>query len=771
MFRTYINFFCFSFILGTFPLLWLKSLYFYNFICLIAVLSVFVILVTIKIVKIKSTTIIIFFIFIFSFFLAGFIATEKSDHYLQNIKPYIDKTISIEGRIISLDFSGNFALLKTPPFTAIQVYKINNHYLKKSFRMNVLWNNKPVTSIGESWRFKVATRVIHSNLNEGGFDLQRFYLSKQELLTGSIKSATFLDRSFSLRQIIAAPLIKFLSLSEYPDLILALGLGDRTLLTKKHSILLFETGVIHLLAISGMHILLVFFLSSSLIAFLQKKLKIKMILYWMPIVGGLCITLFYGWLTGLSPPTQRALLALTFWILLKFFNFSCSNWLKLFYIIFLLILFDPLIILSESFWLSCYAVFCLIFISHFLNFSFNHSSKILRYLVHLCFLQILLTILLLPIQVIIFSGFSLTSIPANLIAIPIISLFVFPLILILLITYQLSCLYFFSLFILCCIDQALHFLFRILHYLSNYWITIPDDIFILAFMGWIFILLYRFNRLYQYLPLLLIMLLICLLPQFKKSKYSWRLDQIDIGHGLAIVISKDKKAIVYDTGASTENGTKAERTLIPFLEYHNLKLDKIIISHQDNDHIGGLDELKKKYPDHQLVSSSASLTNQIDCIAGTIFYWQDLKISVLWPLKLAALAQNPDSCVIQIDDGKHKVLLTGDLEAKQELYLARQSQSMLAANILQVPHHGSKTSSTYALLSQVKPDIALISTSRYNQWKLPAISRLERYDELNIPHLNSARSGQISIYFYPKKYEVIEYRSKIKPRWYHDWFG
>lgn len=769
---------CFAFILGNFPLLWLASLSFYHLFCLSSFIFVLTLLVCryslffLSPIKLKTPLFIYhLLLLVLTFSFSGLVATNRSHTYLQNIKPYIDKNIIVEARIQSLDFSDYFNLSQKNQMTTIEVYKIKHIALKKPLIMHVFWNDKTPTFIGQSWLFKIKTKVVHALLNEGGFDTQRFYLSRQELLTGTIKEAQLLHSTYSLRQAIATPFLYFLNLSDYPDLILALGFGDRSLLTKAHKTLLFETGVIHLLAISGMHIILVFFLIFTLITFLQKQLKIRFCLYWLPILIAFFVAIFYGWLTGLSPPTQRALLALTFWLLFKAFHISCSNWHKLLYIVFLLLFLDPLMILSESFWLSCYAVFCLLFIAHIFPVSFRSTSKIARYLLNLLFLQVTLTFLLLPIQIFLFQGFSLASIPANLIAIPIISCFVFPLILILLVTSQLSCLYYLTLLILLFIDQGLHLLFKLLHYLSSYWIDVPATFMLCSFLGWVILLFYRFNLFHHYWLFFLGFVLIGILPFFKQPKYSWRLDQIDIGHGLAIVISKNGKALLYDVGASTETGSKAERTLIPFLKQHQLKIEQIIISHQHDDHVGGLASVQKIAPNAKLMSSSSSLNNDTDCVAGSILNWQGLKITVLSPTQLTELPQNPDSCVIQIDDGHYKILLTGDLEAKQEFALVQHSKALLKADILQVPHHGSKTSSTYTFLTQVKPKIALISTARYNPWHLPAKSRLERYNELNIPYFNSAQSGQISILFSPQNYEVLEYRSKIKPRWYHDWFG
>jgi len=110
------------------------------------------------------------------------------------------------------------------------------------------------------------------------------------------------------------------------------------------------------MAISGMHILLVFGLCCTLLKILMFFIPQRFIYFFIPIIIAWLAALFYAWLTGLNPPALRAMLALSIWIYLRFKNSQISAWQKLNRIIALLLLFDPLMILSESFWLSCYAV-------------------------------------------------------------------------------------------------------------------------------------------------------------------------------------------------------------------------------------------------------------------------------------------------------------------------------------------------------------------------------------------------------------------------------
>lgn len=125
-------------------------------------------------------------------------------------------------------------------------------------------------------------------------------------------------------------------------------------------------------------------------------------------------------------------------------------------------------------------------------------------------------------------------------------------------------------------------------------------------------------------------------------------------------------------------------------------------------------------------------------------------------------ADNPHSCVILVDDGKHSVLLTGDAEAKNEQIFAR---TLGKIDVLQVGHHGSKTSTSEYLLSQVRPDLAIISSGRWNPWKFPHYSVTERLQRYKSAVENTAISGQVRVNFFQDRLEIQQARTEFSP-WY-----
>ncbi|MGL4859080.1 MAG: DNA internalization-related competence protein ComEC/Rec2, partial [Enterobacteriaceae bacterium] len=226
----------------------------------------------------------------------------------------------------------------------------------------------------------------------------------------------------------------------------------------------------------------------------------------------------------------------------------------------------------------------------------------------------------------------------------------------------------------------------------------------------------------------------------------------------------------YDTGNAWPGGSMAQLEILPYLRWRGLIVDSIIISHQHQDHVGGLSELLAVWPRSQVITSSSSIAGQT-CIQGRQWRWQGLQLEVLWPPRPVPHAVNPDSCTVRITDGQHTLLLTGDLELAQEKQLVATLRHKLTSTILQVPHHGSQTSSSSLLLRTVQPQLALNSTARYNPWNLPAKKVTERYQKQRIRWYSTAQEGQLTLLFYRQHWKLERFRQDVQKRWYHAWFG
>ncbi|MGL4713387.1 MAG: DNA internalization-related competence protein ComEC/Rec2, partial [Shewanella sp.] len=251
----------------------------------------------------------------------------------------------------------------------------------------------------------------------------------------------------------------------------------------------------------------------------------------------------------------------------------------------------------------------------------------------------------------------------------------------------------------------------------------------------------------------------------------WAMHLLDVGQGLAVVIEKDGRGLIYDTGASFgDDFSYAARVILPFLKAKGIQeIDYIIISHSDNDHAGGAAVLMHAYPKSGVITDMAGFGGQ-DC-RPRVIQWQGLSLNLLSPSQV--LTGNNGSCVIRINDDWQSLLLTGDIEKQTEMSLLSRALSgeyTLQSEVLVAPHHGSKTSSTAAFIDAVAPKLVLFPAGFANRWGFPIPTVVERYQQREITHLTTGIEGQISVIFQQSEREVKTYRGDLAPFWYNSLF-
>jgi competence protein ComEC len=373
-----------------------------------------------------------------------------------------------------------------------------------------------------------------------------------------------------------------------------------------------------------------------------------------------------------------------------------------------------------------------------------------------------------PMQIGLFHGVNYSSFMSNMWAVPIVSLFTVPLVLLSLIGHGIFPAGIKQI-IWSIADHTLSITFWGVRKFSDEWFFLGASTFSLAFAGWGGVMVWRFGWLLTCPANLLALVSVMILWLNAKAPERWRVDMIDVGHGLATLISKNGKGILYDTGNRWESGSAAEMNILPFIRWNNIVVEQIIISHSHEDHRGGLDSLKQAFP--FAVVRESSVNAQLPCLEGVAWKWQDLTFNVLWPEKPTDRPMNNDSCVIRIDDGKFSVLLTGDIEAAAERKLVSRYRHELNTTVMQVPHHGSNTSSTAPFLRAVSPQMSIASASRFNQWHLPAKKVVHRYQRAQLAWRDTAHSGQLTVRFYDDYWSISGLREQLFPRWYHQRFG
>jgi competence protein ComEC len=379
--------------------------------------------------------------------------------------------------------------------------------------------------------------------------------------------------------------------------------------------------------------------------------------------------------------------------------------------------------------------------------------------------QASLLIGLLPIMAFFFGGFAPAAPVYNALYIPIFSLILVPALFISLIGQGLS--HYFSLqldmnLLWQFIDWLLTILLDLTSYSQFWWVSVSKAALLMFVLFSICIVMRLFT---PWAALLLIVLPLTELLDDEENN-SWTLTVLDIGHGLAVLIEKNESFWLFDTGASWDSGSMVQNVISPVLHHRGAKdLETAIFSHADNDHAGGREDLIAQWNPQRLISPQWHLGNT-RCVSGQNWEWHGLDIRVLWPEKLVPRAYNPHSCVVKVSDGKHSVLLTGDIDAVSEYLLYHKQYDQLDSDIILVPHHGSNTSSRTKFIQAVSPQIAIASLAKSGRWRLPSTSVVERYQAQGAIWMDTATSGQITVNLSAEGIHITTQRSKNEDLWF-----
>lgn len=672
----------------------------------------------------------------------------------------------------------------------------------KAQQIFVNWKASEKPQVGEVWRADVKLRPISARLNHGGFDRQQWDFSKRIIAVGNVKSAVKMSEDFSYRTDFLQNSLKQTEGLSLQGLLIALAFGERAWLDNKTWLIYQQTNTAHLIAISGLHIGLAMGIGFFFARLLQLALPTRFISPWFPLCFGVLIALGYAYLAGFSLPTFRAMMALLFIAILQFLRRYYTPLQMLCLVVAFLLFCDPLMPLSVSFWLSVGAVTCLIVWYRYVPLSiieWRHQklSRKVRWILGLFHLQLGLLILFTPIQLFFFNGLALNGFLANLIAVPLYSFLLVPLMLFAVLTHGAFSSWHLSNTLAQGITQCLGFFQGSYVPISINLSLILTALLTLVFGGMLGGLYFasqgktkntplkssRFFTLNHtkilsseaYKQALLGVILIssfCIgtLGYRYITKPKWQLDTLDVGQGLATLIVKEGKGVLYDTGPAWQNGignsSMAELEILPYLQREGIELEILILSHDDNDHSGGAKVILAAYPEIELITPSRKNygeTHRTFCLQGKQWQWRGLDFKVLSPTQITDRAENPQSCVILLTDGQYKILLTGDADVATERAFA---ENIGKINVLQVGHHGSKTSTGEFLLALTKPDLALISSGRWNAWNFPHPTVIERLNRYQSAVENTAISGHIRLNFTEKGIEIEKARGDFSP-----WFA
>jgi competence protein ComEC len=226
---------------------------------------------------------------------------------------------------------------------------------------------------------------------------------------------------------------------------------------------------------------------------------------------------------------------------------------------------------------------------------------------------------------------------------------------------------------------------------------------------------------------------------------------LDVGQGLAVIVRTHDHALVYDAGARYPSDFDlGDAVVIPSLYALGIdRLNALMVSHADNDHAGGAPAVAAAFP------AALRYAGEPDrmpipmepCLAPQQWEWNGVRFRVLSPdTTRASSSANDRSCVLLIEGNGGRMLLTGDIASDAESRVA----AVLGPGpplVLQVPHHGSKTSSSPGFMAAIKPELAVVSAGWRNRFGHPRPEVLRRYAEAHVPVFNTARDGAVQIDF------------------------
>ena len=245
-----------------------------------------------------------------------------------------------------------------------------------------------------------------------------------------------------------------------------------------------------------------------------------------------------------------------------------------------------------------------------------------------------------------------------------------------------------------------------------------------------------------------------------------------------IAVRTARRTLVYDTGPRFSSETDAgQRVLVPLLRALGERVDRVVLSHRDSDHTGGAAAVLAAHPDAELVASLepghalAALRPLMPCRAGDRWTWDGVDFEVLHPWRDEAEARkaNAVSCVLRVSAGGVAALLAGDIEQPQEQALLDRGAT-LAADVLLVPHHGSKTSSSEAFVAAVRPRWALVQAGYRNRFGHPVEPVVARYVEAGATVVRSDQCG--AAWWSSARAEAMRCEREVGRRyWHHREFG
>ncbi len=663
-------------------------------------------------------------------------------------------------------------------FQVDQLYDNTGRQQQSPGKVRLNWYSPyPDIIAGQALKLEVRLRRPHGYMNPHGFDYEAWLFQQRIRATGyvrrNITNQQNTDSSFSfhiIRQYLRDRLQAVLNNPASAALVLALTIGDQSAITKDQWQVLMATGTGHLLSISGLHIGLIAVFAFFLTRWIWPLWPKGACLLPAPRIACLMALLaatIYAVLAGFTVPVQRSLVMIAVFTVPGITDRRIASADSFAFALLAVLIFDPLAVLSSSFWLSFGAVLIILLVpaTGLPGTKYHAVRQWFR-------IQIFIFIGLFPILAVCFNQIPMSGLLANAVAIPWVSFISVPLILsgtALLMLYEPVATLFLD-----AGANSLDMLWPLLGYLADFdklLVAVPQAsiITLVATLIGVALLFLPAGMPAKWLGLVWLLPLFFSPPELPDTG-EFEAVILDVGQGLAVVVRTRHHLLLYDTGPGFRSGFNTGwAVIIPFLNSYGInKIDLIIQSHGDNDHIGGLEDVLDNIKVEKILSSVPA---QIDfnamqaCHAGQKWTWDSVEFEILSPDKTGTLAGNNASCVLKVGNGRNSVLIPGDIENKAETLLLARSSTPINTTVLIAPHHGSATSSSHGFLRSVSPDYVIVSAGFLNRYRLPKQDIIDRYKHFGIKTLNTADTGAISIQFDKNNFTITTERGKSSRFW------
>lgn len=680
------------------------------------------------------------------------------------------KTVQVEGHVLGLPEPDGYRVrFEFQPDTLL----FKGTPLPNPPKLRLSWYGGQPPAPGALCRLTVRLKRPHGMMNPGGFDFEGWLFQHGIGATGYVRdkgdsqcgpSLSFLSVG-QVRQRVRGQFKVDLANSPFQGLLTALAVGDRSGITDAQWRVLRATGTSHLVAISGLHVGLV----AGLVFFLLQRLwRVPFLLVRCPAplaaaVGAIMAAVGYAALAGFSVPTQRALVMVVAGLLAVLWRRRTVVGNAWAWALAAVLVFDPLAPLSAGFWLSFAAVALIVYT---MAGRLHPAGMWWRW----GRVQWAVAVGLAPMVILAFGEISLSAPVANLVAVPWVGLVVVPVTLVgalaALLAPGLS-------------DWPIQLAAWLMQPLWAWlewcaWVApplsfpeVPLWIALAALGGAVLLLLPRGVPL-RGVGLIWVLPLVFFRPPVPEPGEA-RVMLLDVGEGLSAVVRTTRHTLVFDTGARYRTGFDlGEVAVAPFLHAAGVqRIDRLVVSHGDNDHIGGARYLLETFPVGSLVTSAREPAeyDPEPCRRGERWSWDGVEFMFLHPR--IPLKDNNGSCVLRVQTRGGAVLLPGDIERPAEEELVEQYGMRLHAEVLIAPHHGSKTSSSPAFIEAVHPDVVLFPIGYRNRYGFPHEPVLRRYRMAGVRLFGTARDGALEVTVAPgQPPTVLRYRRKLQRFWH-----